>query len=289
MSINIFDAHCDTLLRTPAEKCFINGSDLLHVDLPSLLESGVYDQVMAVCVKPYFGREKEMWELGLKNFREFRITEKPRLHFALEGCLPIFMGCELPFHPIVASLTWNGDNPYAGGIGSEMDLTDEGRKLSEHLTKNNTALDVAHLNDRSRKSLLKLGFPVCATHCNARKLCNGHNRNLPDEDIIEIARRGGVIGITFVPDFLEEDGAKATIESIVNHVEYIAEKTSIDNVGFGSDFDGVKNLPLGIDGSGSWHRIVDALENRGWSNNDIEKAAGNNWRRYFKIDKEISD
>lgn len=288
MSRKIFDAHCDTLLQTRAGEDFLQGGDTIQIDLPSLLESGVCDQIMAVCIEPYTGREKELWELGLKNFKEFKVMEEPRLHFALEGCLAIFRGWELPFHPIVASLTWNGDNPYAGGIGSEMDLTDNGRKLAKTFIKENTALDVSHLNDRSRKSVLKLGFPVCATHCNARKLCNGRNRNLPDEDLVEIAAGGGVIGITFVPDFLEEEGKKATIESIVDHMEYIAEKTSIDNIGFGSDFDGVAKLPAGINGARSWHRVMDALENRGWSGNEIDKAAGDNWRKFFKIDKEIS-
>lgn len=287
MNRKIFDAHCDTLLRTSTEKEFINGSDTLHIDLPTLVKSGVHDQVMAVCIKPYTGKEEEMWDRGLKNFKEFETAEKPRLHFALEGCLAFSKGFEFPFHPIVASLTWNGDNPYAGGIGSEMDLTEEGRILAGKLMKGKTMLDVSHLNDRSRKSLIKLGFPVCATHCNARKLCNGHNRNLPDEDIIEIAANGGVIGITFVPDFLEEDGAEATIESIVNHMEYIAEITSIDSIGFGSDFDGVGNLPRGVEGARSWHLVIDALENRGWSSEDIDKAAGTNWRKYFKMDKEI--
>ena len=288
MSRKIFDAHCDTLLQNSAEKAFISGSDSLHVDLPSLLESGVHDQVMAVCVEPYKGREKEMWERGLENFKNIRITSKPKFHFAVEGCLPIYLGYDLPFNPLVASLTWNGDNPYAGGIGSEMDLTEDGRKLVKHFINTDTAVDVSHLNDISRRSILKMSFPVCATHCNARSLCNEKNRNLPDEDIIEIADNGGVIGVTFVPDFLEEHGAEARIDSIVNHIEYIAEKTSIDNVGFGSDFDGIKKLPRGIKGAQSWYRILNALENRGWSGEDIDKAAGDNWRRFFKINKEIS-
>ena len=288
MSRNIFDAHCDTLLSNSAEAEFIGGGGALQLDLPSLLGSSVLDQVMAVCIKPFAGREREMWERGLKNYRAFRTADKPRLHFALEGCLAISMGWELPFHPIVASLTWNGDSPYAGGIGSEMDLTEEGRQLAGHLFGNDTALDVSHLNDRSRKSLMKLGYPVCATHCNARKLCTGRNRNLPDEDIVEIAKRGGVIGITFVPDFLEDNGRDATVESVVDHMEYIAEKTSIDSIGFGSDFDGVRELPQGITGAGSWHCVIDALENRGWSAVDIDKAAGDNWRRFFKIDKETA-
>jgi membrane dipeptidase len=288
MSRNIFDAHCDTLLRKETHKSFVDGGGSLHVDLPSLLESGVGDQVMAVCIKPYTGIEREMWNIGLKNYRQLMYTRKPRFHFALEGCFALSKGWELPFHPLVASLTWNGDNLYAGGIGSQMDLTAQGRKLVKQFTLENTAIDVSHLNDRSRKSLLQLGLPVCATHSNARALCNGHNRNLPDEDIVEIAGRGGVVGITFVPEFLENDGADATIESVLNHMEYVAELTSIDSVGFGSDFDGVGKLPNGIKGAGSWHKVLYGLENRGWSSEDIDKAAGGNWRRFFKLNKEFS-
>jgi len=284
MKRKIFDAHCDTLLKNAAADGFKEGDEALHIDLMRLRQTEITDQVMAVCIEPYTGREKEMWHRGLSNYEAFRGDQIPRLHFAVEGCLALALGWELPFHPLVASLTWNGDNPFAGGIGSDMDLTEEGRKQAESFIADGTAVDVSHLNDRSRKSLMKLGFPVCATHCNARKLCSGHNRNLPDEDLIEISARGGVIGVTFVPDFLDDDGSKATIESIVDHIEYIAEKTSIDSVGFGSDFDGVNKLPAGIEGVQSWDAVIKTLESRGWSGADIDKAAGNNWRRFFGIE-----
>lgn len=284
MKRKIFDAHCDTLLKLEAAEYFLSGgSKSLHVDLPTLLESGVHDQVMAICVAPHKDNAEQMWNMGIENFRKFNIAERPNLHFALEGCTPIYFNWKLPYHPIVASLTWNGDNPYAGGIGSDMDLTDDGKKLVERFYKEETAIDVSHLNDRSRESVLKLGKPVCATHCNARSLCLGKKRNLPDADLCEIASLGGVIGVTFVPYFLENNISDVTIESIVNHIEYIAEKTSINSVGFGSDFDGVKDLPRGITGAESWYRVIDSLENRGWSNEDINKIAGDNWRNFFKF------
>lgn len=281
----IFDAHCDTLVSKATADRFATGTPEAHVDLPRLLESGVHHQVMAVCIEPYQGREKEIWDRGTGTFKKLRITEKPVLHFAVEGCLAIWEGWELPAKPLVASLTWNGDNPYAGGIGSSMDLTEHGKKLARKFFSEGTALDVSHLNDRSRKSLIRTGIPLCATHCNARKLCVSNGRNLPDDDLRAVADTGGVIGVTFVPDFLEEDGRKATIESIVNHVEYIAGKTSMDSVGFGSDFDGVKDLPEGISGAESWYRITDAMENRGWSRDQIMKITGGNWRRFFNLEK----
>jgi membrane dipeptidase len=271
-------------LRKATGHSFTTGTTDTHIDLPRLLESGVRNQVMAVCIEAYKGREKAMWERGIANFQKLRITEKPELHFAMEGCLAVWEGWELPFHPLVASLTWNGDNPYAGGIGSSMDLSDHGRKLAREFVNRGTAVDVSHLNDRSRNSLIKTGLPLCATHCNARKLCVSNGRNLPDDDLKAIAETGGVVGVTFVPDFLEKEGSKATIESIINHVEYIAEITTIDSVGFGSDFDGTEHLPPGITGAESWHRVIDALENRGWSPENIQKVTGGNWRSFFKLE-----
>lgn len=280
----IFDAHCDTLVKQFAPRGFITGTPDTQIDLPRLMESGVEHQVMAVCIEPYKGREEEIWKRGINCFEKLRLTEKPVLHFAIEGCLALWEGWELPFHPLVASLTWNGDNPYAGGIGSGMDLTDHGKRLALKFAEEGTAVDVSHLNDISRKSLIRTGLSLCATHCNARKLCVSHGRNLPDNDLKAIADNGGVIGVTFVPDFLEEDGTKATVESIVNHVEYIAERTSMDSVGFGSDFDGITVLPSGITGAESWHLVTDALKNRGWSRENIQKITGGNWRRFFNVE-----
>lgn len=280
----IFDAHCDTLVRKATGSDFIEGSDRIMVDLPGLLESGVRHQVMAVCVEAHPGMESVTWERALSNYAMLKVTEKPVFFFALEGCLPIWEGWELPEKPLVASLTWNGDSPYGGGIGSVLGLSDQGYDLVRELHRQGTALDVSHLNDRTRADLLRKDLPLCATHCNARRLCEGRGRNLPDHDLRAIAASGGVTGVTFVPDFLEEDGSKATVESIVNHVEYIAELTSVDSVGFGSDFDGVQTLPPGITGAVSWGRVIDALENRGWPREDIEKVAGGNWRRFFELE-----
>ncbi|HOP27688.1 MAG TPA: membrane dipeptidase [Candidatus Sabulitectum sp.] len=283
INVGIFDAHCDTLVKEGTGDLFQEGNPSAHVDGPRLAEGGVTHQVMAVCTEPYKGREKEIWDIGVETFLKIREYHPTRLFFAIEGCLPLWEGWRVPERPLVASLTWNGDNPYAGGIGSEMGLTGPGRELAMKFAEDGTAIDVSHLNDRSRASLIRTGLPLCATHCNARKLCEGKGRNLPDQDIKAIADSGGVTGVTFVPDFLEEKGEEATIESVVNHIEYIAELTSTDSVGFGSDFDGITALPGGITGADSWPAVIEALRGRGWSTEDVNKVAGSNWRRFFGI------
>lgn len=280
----IFDAHCDTLVKTASAEAFLRGGNDCHIDLPGLLEARVGHLVTAVCVEPYPSRMQEVWNRGVENWKglspEIRGVS---LHFALEGCLPLHLGWSPPARPLVASLTWNGDNPYGSGIGGSGGLTEEGRALARSLHREGTGLDVSHLNDASRKDILSMGVPVCATHCNSRRLCDTP-RNLPDHDIREIAAMGGVIGITMVPDFITDPGNGADIAAVADHLEHVAEVGGVDCVGIGSDFDGVLQLPPGIGGVRDLPLVLDELRRRGWSSPDLSKVSSDNWMRFFGLD-----
>jgi membrane dipeptidase len=280
----IFDAHCDTLVKTSSADSFLRGGDGCQIDLPGLVEARVGHLVTAVCVEPYPERMREVWNRGVENWNG--LAPKVRelsLHFALEGCLPLHLGWVPPVRPLVASLTWNGDNPYASGIGGSGGLTDKGRALALSLHREGTGLDISHLNDSSRKDVLSMGVPVCATHCNARRLCDCP-RNLPDPDIREIAATGGVIGITLVPDFITDPGAGADIAAVADHLEHVAGVGGVDSVGIGSDFDGVLDLPTGIGGVRDLPLVLEELRIRGWSTSDLEKVSSGNWMRFFGLD-----
>jgi len=279
----IFDAHCDTMVRAESPETFLSGGGNCHVALPGLRESGVAPLVTALCIEPYPERLADVWEHGTRNFRECsRLSGDVRLHFALEGCMPLYLGMELPAQPLVASLTWNGDNPYGSGIGGKGGLTSAGVSLARMLDARGTRLDASHLNDRSRHDLLSMGIPVCATHCNSRKLCD-FPRNLPDPDLKEIAANGGVIGVTLVPDFLLPEGGDPSVSDVARHIEYIAGIAGIDSVGLGSDFDGIKLLPRGIRNVLDIHLIFDELSKAGWNDTDIAKVSSGNWMRFFSL------
>lgn len=279
----MFDAHCDTMVRTLSPADFLSGNGGCHVDLPGLREAGVVHLVTALCIEPYPDRLTETWEHGVRNYRECSgLSGDIRLHFALEGCMPLYMGMDVPEKPLVASLTWNGDNPYGSGIGGSGGLTSLGVSLARKLDSQGIRLDASHLNDSSRHDLLRLGFPVCATHCNSRKLCD-FPRNLPDEDLREIAARGGVIGVTLVPDFLRSGGEGSSVSDVVRHIEYIAETAGIDSVGLGTDFDGIRDLPGGIGGVRDIVRVFNELSRMGWNDMEIDKVRSGNWMRFFSL------
>lgn len=277
----IFDAHCDTMVKVSSPKDFLKGGGSCQIDLPGLRAAGVTNLVTAVCVEPYPDRLESLWEHGLRNYREsVGLSGSTRLHFALEGCLPLHLGYHLPVKPLVASLTWNGDNPYGSGIGGAGGLTPEGFSLARRLHRSGTRLDVSHLNDTSRRDLLSLGLPVCATHCNARKIC-GSPRNLPDADLKEIAGSGGVIGITLVPAFLGDEGTAVSVSDVVRHILHVADVAGIGSVGLGSDFDGIAMLPGGISGVRDLPVILHELEKAGLSREETGKVASGNWERFF--------
>lgn len=277
----IFDAHCDTMVKVASPEVFAGGGGGCQIDLPGLEAAGVVNLVTAICVEPYPDRLAQVWQHGVRNFLEsVPLSRGTRLHFALEGCLPLHLGFSLPAKPLVASLTWNGDNPYGSGIGGTGGLTACGFALAREFHSGGTSLDVSHLNDPSRRDLLSMGIPVCATHCNARDLC-GSPRNLPDSDLKEIGKSGGVIGITFVPDFLGDSGSGVSIADVVRHILHVADVAGIDSVGLGSDFDGILQLPRGIRGVRDLPRILHELEKIGLADEEVQKVASGNWTRFF--------
>lgn len=282
----IFDAHCDTMVKARNPQAFLIGGEGCHVDLPGLRKARVCHLVTALCVEPYPRRVSQVWDRGVSNFQACSgHTGEVTLHFALEGCLPVHLGLSMPETPLVASLTWNGDNPYGSGIGGTGGLTRAGRELARDFHARGTALDVSHLNDASRGEMLELDLPLCATHCNARSLC-AVPRNLPDQDLRILAERGGVVGVTLVPDFLRDDTKDVTIHDVVRHMEHLAEIGGAGCVGLGSDFDGVGRLPGGIRGVEDLVRVFEELNRLGWTDDEVRGVSHANWLRFFSLNTE---
>lgn len=67
-----------------------------------------------------------------------------------------------------------------------------------------------------------------------------------------------------------------TLEQVADHIEHIASVAGPDHVGLGSDFDGVPDLPVGLEGVQTYPALLKELMRRGWSDADIAKLAGGN-------------
>ena len=66
---------------------------------------------------------------------------------------------------------------------------------------------------------------------------------------------------------------------IVDHIDHIKQIAGIDNVGLGSDFDGVPFLPAGMNGAEDLAVVTYEMLRRGYSETDIRKVLGENLLR----------
>ena len=114
--------------------------------------------------------------------------------------------------------------------------------------------------------------PIIASHSNCYQLCP-HRRNLKDEQIKAIAENGGLICVTYVSDFLIRK-RRATIDDVLTHIDYLVNLVGVDFVGLGSDFDGCRILPEGLEGADKVFTIGEKLTERGYSGEDVNKIKG---------------
>ncbi|SFI51765.1 membrane dipeptidase [Paenibacillus sp. UNC496MF] len=160
-----------------------------------------------------------------------------------------------------AGLTWNNANWGADGVLEPRGggLTKKGRAFVEECNRLGILVDVSHLSDRAFWDALQLsGKPVIASHSNCRSLCP-HPRNLTDEQIKALLAAGGLIGVTFVPQFVSSTRAPAAIADVLRHVERICEFGGERQLMFGSDFDGIDQYVRELTHPGELHRLQDAL------------------------------
>jgi membrane dipeptidase len=68
----------------------------------------------------------------------------------------------------------------------------------------------------------------------------------------------------------------ATVQDVVAHCEHVREVAGIDHIGLGGDYDGVDVLPEGLEDVSGYPRLLAALADRGWSDEDLAALAGGN-------------
>jgi membrane dipeptidase len=144
------------------------------------------------------------------------------------------------FHTLgvrVIQLTYQRRNLAADGCGETSDagLSVFGRRLVERMNDLGVLVDLSHTGRRSSLEVIDVsGRPVVFSHANVAALAP-HPRNKTDEEIRALAERDGVIGITAIARFLSPETGRATVEHLVDHVEYVAELVGVDHVGIGLD------------------------------------------------------
>ena len=276
-----------------------------HIDLLRMPEGTT--QIFAAYIAPkYYKRpmaraesiiNKLKKETAKKTYKiEFCTTNEERLDVLSQGKNASFASLEggeplrskedvAHIHELgirFATLTWNAANQLAGGVESSEGLTQLGRNIVREMEKYGIITDVSHLNDRSFWDVMRASnWPVIASHSCSRSVHN-HPRNLTDEQFRAICSRGGVVGINFYPKFLN-GRKKAGIKNILKHIDHFLKLGGENNIGLGSDFDGVDFLPQDLAGIEDMPKLFDAMREHGYDEKLINKIMYGNFERILRL------
>lgn len=191
------------------------------------------------------------------------------------------------------TLTHSNPNELADGVNlgdRARGLTPFGRQVIAECRRLGVVIDVAHLAPAGFWEVLDLArdaavggddgppFPVVVSHANAQALC-GHPRNLADDQARAVAATGGLVGVCFVPQFLNADPSAASLSDALDHLDYFLRLVGPDYVGLGSDFDGMEFPAEGLRTSADLPNLVAGLKARGYGDEVIGKVMGGNWLR----------
>lgn len=199
------------------------------------------------------------------------------------------MGCEY------MTLCHNGHNDICDSARPKKDepaeehhgLSAFGREVVQEMNRQHMLIDLSHAGEKTFYDVLEASaVPVAVTHACCRALCD-HPRNLTDDQLRAIAKKDGVVQCTMYEGFVRLDHPEdfgiapeenPSLKTFIAHLEHMIEVCGIDHVGIGSDFDGDGGVP-GLSDASYCICITEELLKRGYSEDDLCKIWGDNFRR----------
>jgi membrane dipeptidase len=203
------------------------------------------------------------------------------------------------------------------GVEHHNGLTPFGKGVVREMNRLGMMIDISHTADKTFWDALETSkAPIIASHSSCRALCDVP-RNMTDEMIAALGKKGGVMQINFNCGFLSQKSADAsksveagmlanlganpaaisedmmieeyrkkvppaTLADVVAHVDHAVKIGGIDAVGIGSDFDGVFCTPTGLEDVSKFPNLTRALLDKGYSAADIRKIYGGNTLRVMR-------
>ena len=177
------------------------------------------------------------------------------------------------------TLCWNYQNDICSGVDAVIDtgLTEFGEAVLAKMNEIGMIVDVSHMSEKSFwDTVQKSNVPIVASHSNAFSIKN-HKRNLKDEQITAIIKNNGCIGINLYTAFLDDENCN--ISTVIKHIEYILALGGENNIGFGSDFDGMSALPKGIRSIQDLQKIPEEMLRIGYNEGLVKKITHGNFLR----------
>ena len=307
----IFDGHQDIAFHLSYfRRNFVTPEIPCMITLPGLKKGNIKFILNTIFVHPKLRPEKTVENANLQFqvyediYTEFaseimKIEDKKDLDTAIKnnkiGFITLMEGADPIEQPDnlydyynkglrVLGLAWNNKNKYASGPATKDGLSEKGKEIIQIMNELKITLDLSHLNEKCFwQSLESYNHTPLATHSNARELTD-HARNLDDKQLLEISKRGGVIGIVLYNNFLKTTDDPPTLEDIYKHIDYMLNLCGEDHVGIGSDLDGaeIKDFPKEIRTIANLQKIPEYLSKKGYSDDLIKKISHDNFLRVIR-------
>jgi membrane dipeptidase len=345
----LIDTHNDVTSRTVDGFDIGERAGDGQTDLPRLREGGVGAQFFAVYVAADYVKDNHSARRTLEMIDTVRhdIVDRYPNDFALaltaddieaihkQGKIAALMGIE-GGHAIEDSLrllrdyfalgvrymtlTHTNTNNWADSSGDQDDpkvthhngLTDFGKQVVREMNRLGMMVDISHVSDKTFWDALEVSSaPIFASHSSAKSISNMF-RNMSDDMIVAMAKKGGVIQINCICEFLSQTSydfsknlfaqvstlsgpdfqkriiesqkmvPKATLDDLVDHIDHVVKIAGIGAVGIGSDFADWYCTPKGLEDVSKFPNLTRKLLERGYSAEDIRKIYGGNVLRVMR-------
>jgi len=198
------------------------------------------------------------------------------------------------------TLTHNCNTPWADSSKAEKGeipvdnegLSEFGEKVVLEMNRLGMMVDLAHVSSDTMRDALRISkAPVIFSHSGARAVTN-HTRNVPDDVLEMVKENGGIVMAIFGSCYVNDDCNDATVGDVVKHINHIRKVAGVDHVGIGSDYNGVKDLPIGLKDVSGFPKVFEALikdKTFEWTDKDLEKLAGRNILKVLRAVEKVRD
>ena len=185
---------------------------------------------------------------------------------------------------VYMTLCHNGDNDICDSASKTQHthhgVSAFGEQVIKEMNRLGVLVDMSHAGEESFYQALEISsMPIVCSHSSARALCD-HQRNLTDDQMRALAKKGGVAQTTIYNGFLRKEG-EATINDVIAHLEHAIDVMGIDHVGLGTDFDGDGGV-RGLANSSELINFTRRLLARRFNEQDIQKIWGGNFLRVME-------